>query len=102
MTTAIRPVFTADRARIELAATGEHARKRTPETQDQLTPQETQIGRMVAEGARNQDIAAHLFISSSTVEYHLGKSFRKLGVSSRTQLARMLAAQTRALEPART
>jgi DNA-binding CsgD family transcriptional regulator len=92
----------AERARIELAATGEHARKRTPDTQDQLTPQETQIGRMVVEGARNQEIAAQLFISSSTVEYHLGKIFRKLGVSSRTQLARMLAAQGRTLEPAGT
>jgi DNA-binding CsgD family transcriptional regulator len=78
----------AERARVELNATGERARKRIPQTRDQLTPRETQIAHLVAEGATNPEIAAQLFISPSTVDYHLRKAFRKLGVKSRTQLAR--------------
>lgn len=76
----------AERARVELEATGEHARKRTVETLDELTPQEAQVARLAARGDANRDIAAQLFISPSTVEYHLHKAFRKLGVKSRTQL----------------
>ena len=80
----------AERARVELEATGEHARKRTVDTFDQLTPQEAQISRLAALGNSNRTIAAQLFISPNTVEYHLKKVFRKLDVKTRTQLAQRL------------
>jgi DNA-binding CsgD family transcriptional regulator len=80
----------AGRARAELRATGERARARGPGAPDVLTPQEAQIARMVAGHLTNREIAARLFISASTVEYHLRKIFRKLGVTSRGQIARTL------------
>ncbi len=76
----------AERARRELAATGETVRKRTVGTVDELTPQEAQIARLAREGRTNPEIGAELFISPRTVEYHLHKVFSKLGISSRKEL----------------
>jgi DNA-binding CsgD family transcriptional regulator len=80
----------AERARRELLATGEKVRKRSPETREELTPQETQIARLARDGLSNREIGAQLFISARTVKYHLGKVFTKLGISSRSQLRRAL------------
>jgi DNA-binding CsgD family transcriptional regulator len=82
----------AERARVELQATGETARVRTAETLDVLTPQEAQIARMASDRQTNPEIAAKLFISPRTVEYHLRKVFTKLGVSSRKELSGALTA----------
>jgi RNA polymerase sigma factor (sigma-70 family) len=79
----------AERARVELGASGETARKRTVQTFNQLTPQELRVARLASEGKTNKEIAAQLYVSTSTVEYHLHKSFRKLDVKTRTQLAQL-------------
>jgi DNA-binding CsgD family transcriptional regulator len=80
----------AERARVELLATGETARKRTVKTANALTAQETQIARLTAVGHTNPEIASQLFISPRTVEYHLSKMFTKLGITSRRELRHAL------------
>jgi DNA-binding CsgD family transcriptional regulator len=80
----------ASRAERELAATGERVRKRDVQPVLELTPQEAQIARLASEGQSNPEIAAQLFLSPRTVEYHLHKIFTKLDIASRGQLARAL------------
>ena len=81
----------AERARRELAATGETSRKRTEETALDLTPRELQIARLAARGATNAEIGLAVFVSPHTVGYHLRHIFTKLGITSRRQLAEVLA-----------
>ena len=82
----------AERARNELLATGEKVRKRTIETRDELTAQERQIARLARDGLSNPEIGTRLFLSARTVQYHLGKVFTKLDISSRKELRSALAA----------
>jgi DNA-binding CsgD family transcriptional regulator len=77
----------ADRVGRELRATGERLRNRSVETTFQLTPQQTQVARLASQGRSNPEIAAELFISPRTVEYHLRGVFTALGITSRNQLA---------------
>ena len=90
----------AERARRELSATGETARRRTDDTLDQLTTQESQVARLAAQGHTNPEIGALLFISPRTVEYHLHKVYPKLGISSRRELRRALPEAEDAAVPA--
>jgi len=90
----------AERARRELLATGEKARRRTVETLDELTPQEALIARLAGDGRTNPEIGAELFISPRTVEYHLHKMFTKLDIRSRKELRAALADAEQAATPA--
>ena len=84
------PEAFAERARRELQATGETARKRSDDTRTDLTPQEEQIAQLAREGRTNQEIGAQLFIGGRTVEWHLRKVFAKLDISSRRELEQAL------------
>ena len=81
----------AERARRELLATGDTVRKRTVQTASELTAQEAHIARLAVDGRTNVEIGAQLFLSTRTVEWHLGKVYTKLGVGSRRELRRALA-----------
>ena len=89
----------AERARRELLATGERARKRREDTRWDLTAQEAQIAQLAREGYSNPEIGAQLFLSPRTVEWHLRKVFTKLGISSRKELDAALLTKTRELQP---
>jgi DNA-binding NarL/FixJ family response regulator len=88
MFTAMGAQAFAERAANELAATGESVRKRSVETATELTAHESQIARLVREGLSNAEIAARLFVSFRTVEWHLSKIFGNLQITSRRQLRR--------------
>jgi DNA-binding CsgD family transcriptional regulator len=80
----------AERARAELRASGQSVRTPAQREDDALTPQELQVAALVAGGATNREAAAALFLSVKTIEYHLGNVYRKLGIRSRTELARVV------------
>jgi DNA-binding CsgD family transcriptional regulator/tetratricopeptide (TPR) repeat protein len=89
----------AERARRELAATGETVRRRTVETRDELTAQEAQIARLASDGHTSPEIGAQLFLSPRTVDWHLRKVFAKLGINSRRQLPTALSETPHASAP---
>jgi DNA-binding CsgD family transcriptional regulator len=84
----------AQRARVELSASGERIRPRSAPF-DTLTPQERAVARLVSDGLRNREVAANLFVSEKTVEFHLAGVYRKLGIRSRVALARLVAGSGR-------
>jgi DNA-binding CsgD family transcriptional regulator len=90
----------AERARRELLATGDNVRPRTVESPDLLTAQEALVAQMASDGLTNLEIGARLFLSARTVEWHLGKVFVKLGVSSRRELNATLPKAALAAMPA--
>jgi DNA-binding CsgD family transcriptional regulator len=79
----------AERARVELRASGQTARRRDPSTRGDLTQQELQIARFVGQGLSNREVAAQMFLSPRTIDFHLRNVFRKLGITSRMQLAQL-------------
>ena len=86
----LRAVRWADLAAIELAATGETIQRRTPSDAQTLTPQELQVSLLLVEGKTTREVAAALFLSPKTIEYHLRKVYTKLGIRSRAELAARL------------
>ena len=84
----------AERARAELRATGERVRPRGPTAQEQLTPQELQVSLAAVEGLTNKEIGARMFLSPKTVEFHLGRAYRKLDVHSRAELVKLFSKRT--------
>jgi DNA-binding CsgD family transcriptional regulator len=88
-----------ERARRELAATGETVRRRTVEARDELTAQEAQIARLASEGHTSPEIGAQLFLSPRTVDWHLRKVFAKLGINSRRRLPKALSETPHASMP---
>jgi DNA-binding CsgD family transcriptional regulator len=90
----------AQRSQRELLATGEHARKRSAETRNDLTPREAEIARMAVDGLSNAEIGTRLVVSQSTVAYHLRHVFSKLNIASRHQLASVLGDGLTTHEPA--
>ena len=88
----------AERARLELKASGETLRGPRTNSSVRLTPQELRIVRAIASGSSTKEIAALLFVSPRTVEYHLHKVFAKLGISSRTDLVRLVIRDTSLVE----
>jgi DNA-binding CsgD family transcriptional regulator len=82
----------SERASTELRASGETLRRRQPHEAEELTPQELQIALLVAEGKTNKEVGAALFLSHKTVEFHLGRIYRKLSIGSRAELIRQFAA----------
>ncbi len=100
MFTAIGMEAFAQRGRSELLATGEKVRKRTVATRDELTAQERQIAELARDGVSNPEIAARLFLSRRTVEWHLRNVFSKLEIRSRQELTGALASSTTQLIPA--
>jgi DNA-binding CsgD family transcriptional regulator len=91
----------AEQATTELAATGETARRRDVSTLDALTPQELQIGLLLAEGRTTREAAATLFLSPKTVEYHLRHIYRKLDINTREALSTALQSAETTTEPSR-
>jgi DNA-binding CsgD family transcriptional regulator len=83
----------AERARAELRASGERLRPRKPTAHERLTPQELQVSLAAADGLTNKEIGARLFLSPKTVEFHLGRAYRKLDVRSRAELIKLFAEQ---------